>query len=163
MLATPHMLAGAAIGKLLRRPYLALPAAFASHFVLDMVPHSDTYSLFGVHGLPPTHLVIGMAALDAAVGIALVLWLSRGQPNRTVILWAAFFGILTDLLDNVPGVMGVFHQIPGALAFSHFHHGIQHNVPRSEWVLGLGTQVPVVAGAVYVLLRRPTAGAADRD
>ncbi len=35
MLATPHMCAGAALGAILRRPWLTWPAAFASHFLLD--------------------------------------------------------------------------------------------------------------------------------
>ncbi len=155
MLATPHMLAGAAIGKLLRRPYLALPAAFASHFALDVVPHIDTYGLFGIPGRPPTQAVILAAALDTVVGIALVIWLTSGLPNRGLILGAAFMGILTDLLDNVPGIMTVFHQIPGALAFSHFHHGIQHNLHRDQWLPGFATQLVVIAGAVWVLREGP--------
>ena len=51
MMATPHMVAGAAIGRLLRRPWLAYPAAFVSHFLLDIVPHIDSHALFGAdHG-----------------------------------------------------------------------------------------------------------------
>src|SRR5947199_309584 len=41
MLATPHLVTGAAIGKVLKRPALAWPVAFASYFLLDHVPHLD--------------------------------------------------------------------------------------------------------------------------
>jgi hypothetical protein len=154
MLATPHMLAGAAIGKVLRRPYLALPAAFASHFVLDAVPHLDSHALFGVpHGGPTAPEAI-MAVVDVVVGVALVLWLSAGQSGRGLVIWAAFFGIVTDLLDNVPGVNTLFHELPGALSFSAFHHDLQHNVTPAQWPLGVSTQLVVVAVAIWVL-RKP--------
>jgi hypothetical protein len=39
MTATNHALTGAAIAMLVKRPELAIPAAFLSHFVLDAVPH----------------------------------------------------------------------------------------------------------------------------
>ena len=39
MLATNHVLSGALIGALARRPMLAFGAGVASHFVLDSVPH----------------------------------------------------------------------------------------------------------------------------
>ena len=39
MLATNHVLSGALIGALVRRPMLAFGAGVASHFVLDSVPH----------------------------------------------------------------------------------------------------------------------------
>jgi len=42
MVATPHLVAGAAIGKLFRRPWLAYPLAFGSHFLLDFVPRRLT-------------------------------------------------------------------------------------------------------------------------
>lgn len=39
MLTTPHLLVGAAIGAQFNNPYIVVPAAVASHFVLDSVPH----------------------------------------------------------------------------------------------------------------------------
>ena len=48
MTATPHILAGAAIGKVLRRPWLAWPVAFVSHFLLDFTPHLDSHAVYGV-------------------------------------------------------------------------------------------------------------------
>lgn len=39
MTATNHALTGAALSLLIKRPELAVPAAFLSHFVLDAVPH----------------------------------------------------------------------------------------------------------------------------
>lgn len=39
MTISNHMLAGAAIALVVKQPILVLPLAFASHFVLDAVPH----------------------------------------------------------------------------------------------------------------------------
>lgn len=39
MTATNHALTGAAIAMLIKRPELAIPMAFLSHFALDAIPH----------------------------------------------------------------------------------------------------------------------------
>lgn len=43
MTATSHAITGAAIGLIIQEPVLALPLAFVSHFICDMLPH------FGFH------------------------------------------------------------------------------------------------------------------
>ena len=151
MLATPHMAAGAAIGKLLRKPSLAYPAAFASHFLLDRVPHLDSHRLFGRATAGVTTGEVTMAAIDTVAGIALVFWASREQPLRRVILGAALFGILIDLIDNVPPWGDWFSAWPGTAWLSTFHHAFQHNVARDQWLLGFGTQIAVVAVSLWVL------------
>ncbi|NIT03722.1 hypothetical protein GTO10_02200 [Candidatus Saccharibacteria bacterium] len=45
MLLTPHVAAGMAIGAAIPDPKIAVPLAFASHFVLDAVPHWDEVGL----------------------------------------------------------------------------------------------------------------------
>ena len=44
MILTPHLLLGAAIASRISNPFLALPLAFLSHFLLDVLPHDD-YSI----------------------------------------------------------------------------------------------------------------------
>ena len=44
MLLTPHVLVGISIAAATKNPYIAVPVAFASHFVGDLVPHWDFYS-----------------------------------------------------------------------------------------------------------------------
>lgn len=39
MTATNHALTGAIIGIFIDKPYLALPLAFVSHFICDIIPH----------------------------------------------------------------------------------------------------------------------------
>ena len=148
------MMAGAAIGKLTRRPWLAFPAAFASHFLLDRVPHLDSHALFGVQHGGPTGLEAGTAIADIAVGVVLVVWAVGRQPGRRVMLGSAFFGVLIDLVDNVPPWGVWFTNWAGTAWLSTFHHAFQHNVTPAEWPLGVGTQLAVIAAALGVILRR---------
>ena len=156
MMATPHMLAGAAIGRVLRRPWLAWPAALASHFVLDVIPHLDSHALFGVKRGGPTPLEAGAGITDFLVGAALVAWLTSGRPGRRVMWGAALFGILMDLVEYVPPVGPWFQTWSGAAWLVNFHHGIQHNVAPAQWPLGMGTQAALILAAVAICLARPS-------
>jgi hypothetical protein len=171
MLASVHLVTGAAIGKSVRPFWLAAVAAFASHFVLDFIPHIDTHGLFGVSGGGPTRAEVVGTLCDVALGVALVLWvtvarparagrhpgsLSLGtrQPWRRAAIWAAFIAVVIDLVDNVPPWGPHFQRWVGTAWFSHFHHGIQHNLARSEWALGLAIQVAFLGIAIWVTRRR---------
>ena len=86
MMGTPHILAGAAVAKLLRRPALAYPAAFASHFVLDAIPHLDASTIFGAGVSGMTHSEVVARTVDAMVGAAILVWFagpwSKGKRGR---------------------------------------------------------------------------------
>lgn len=43
MTSTNHVMTGAVIASAVRQPALAIPLAFASHFVLDAIPHFGIY------------------------------------------------------------------------------------------------------------------------
>lgn len=151
MLGTPHMMTGAAIGKIVRRPHLALPLAFSSHFLLDSIPHMDEHALFGVAGVRVTLGEVSVAVLDVIGGIALLLWAIGRHPGRRTMLWAAFMAVVIDLADNVPPFRGWFRAWPGTSWLSAFHHGIQIDMPRTQWPLGLGTQVVALALAFWAV------------
>ncbi len=146
MLDSVHMLAGAAIGRALQRPYLALPVAFASHFVLDSVPHFSHESLAGQSA---SQAVLGVA--DVAVGVILVLWLSAGRSRRLLIVSCAFAAMAMDLFDHVPGLQSPLHWLPLGDELTRLHHGLQDDVSSGDWPLGLATQLWTVAMAVGVL------------
>ncbi len=153
MLASAHILAGAAIGKSVRPFRLAILVALASHFLLDFIPHMDFHGLFGIaHGGPTRAEVIGTLG-DVTLGVVLVLWAIRGLPARRAIIWAAFAGVALDLVDNVPPWGPHFQAWVGTAWLSKFHHGLQHNLPRSEWPLSLTTWLVVMVIALIVLRR----------
>jgi len=158
MLATPHMITGAAIGKVTRRLWIALPVAFVSHFALDFIPHLDSHGLFGIKGGGPTHAEAAMAILDTVVGIALVLWAVGRQPGRRTMILAALFAAVIDLADNVPPWGPYFQAWPGTAWLSAFHHGHSHGLTAEHWLLGLSTQIAVTAIALWIVLARKSAG-----
>ena len=152
-MATPHMLAGAAIGRGLRRPWLAWPVAFASHFALDFIPHLDDHALFGIGGGGVTPVEAASGILNFALGWALVMWVARGQPDRRVLLGGAFFGIVIDVIDHIPYLNRWVASWVGTAWLTDFHHAFQHNVTMSQWPLGVGTQLVLAGLALWVLVR----------
>ena len=78
----------------------------------------------------------------------------RTGSTLRLCLWAGFFAMLPDLLDSVPLWESFIRTWPGTAWFSHFHHGIQPHLSHQQWPLGIGTQVLVVAAAVWVLSAR---------
>lgn len=94
MLVAPHASAGVAIGVLVANPILAIPAAIASHFILDSVPHwQETLAPY-----QPTYktyiripIDIGLAATITAIGVTI-------QPaHATSIILGALFATAADL------------------------------------------------------------------
>jgi len=154
MMATPHLLAGAAIGRALhKRPALAVTAAFSFHFVLDAIPHLDSNDLYGVEGgwsVPE----VGIAVADFVFGCVVVLVLTRARSWRTMALWGAFFGIVLDIVGVVPPMGPWFVRWQGSAWLDRFHHGIQPDVDPANLLLGFGTQAIVIVVCAWVLLRR---------
>lgn len=154
MMATPHLLTGAAVGvALCKHPRLALPAAFATHFVLDATPHLDSNDLYG-SPVGATVPEVGIAVVDFVLGCMVVIALSRGQPWLRMALWGAFSAIVLDLVTVIPPIGHWFAAWPGTAWLDRFHHGIQPYVPPDNLLLGFGTQAAVIAAMVWLLWRR---------
>lgn len=121
---TPHLVVGAAIGARVRRPALALPAAFASHFVLDTVPHFDIGWINGANL---------SAAIDAGLGLVLcgVLVWSTGT-------WAPLIAALAAVLPDAPGIKV---YVEGAATIF-----LPHLTAYPPW--GIATEVLTTAAAL---------------
>ena len=154
MLGTVHLMAGAAVGKTLRRPWLAFPMAVASHILLDSIPHLGPHSLFGIEGRGPQPGEVAMAIVDMSVGIPLVLWLIGRGPLRWVMVGGAFFGCLPDLLFNVPPWCSFFAAWPVTAWLGWLHDAVDYNVRPSQWLLGSATQLAIVGACVWVIRAR---------
>jgi len=150
MLATPHIIAGGAVGKVARRPWIAFPVALGLHFMLDYTPHLDTHALFGSPtGYQRTEVIMGL--LDFLFGIALLIAIVGKRPGYKVMYWAGFFGILPDVIDNTPWVAHLWKSSHATKWIDVFHHHFQHNVLPSQWLLGFSTQLAVIAIAIWII------------
>lgn len=100
MTAPNHALAGALIGLTVANPFIGIPLAIVSHFILDTLPHYDppgstTEKIIGSKQFLYVQLIGG-----AALCFLLVLLLAIFRPHHWVIAaFCAFFATSPDLLS----------------------------------------------------------------
>lgn len=150
MMGSAHLLAGAAIGASVRRPWLAYPLAFASHIGLDMVPHYDSHDALAPMG--------GNALAEGAIAVAdfalawwVIIVLTRAQPWRRVAMWSAALALSIDLAFNLPLWGPVLKAWPPTAGIAAWHLGIQPHLPLGNWLAGFAPQAVVVTIAALVL------------
>ena len=144
MLLTNHVLSGALIGALARRPLPAFAAGVASHFVLDAVPHwGDWGSL---------RRFLRVAVADGLVSLAVAGALAAASPSeRRLAVLAGMAGAALPDLDK-PGRL-FFGRSPFPAAVDRFHGRIQ----REAWHRGYVEILAAAAltPAALTVLRRP--------
>ncbi len=131
MLLTNHVLSGALIGALARRPAPAFAAGVASHFVLDAVPH------WGDWGSPRVFLRV--AVTDGLVSLAVAgAFAAAAPPARRAAVLAGMAGAALPDLDKPTRLWFGWSPFPAAV--DRFHSRIQ----REAWHRGY---VEVLAAA----------------
>ncbi|QQS18404.1 hypothetical protein IPL68_07495 [Candidatus Saccharibacteria bacterium] len=149
MTATNHALTGACIGLSLGNPWLALPTAFVSHFVLDAIPH------FGFKGrktdaewLPDKRLRV-MLAVEALCCFAIVLLLFLAKPHAWFLAAVCAFVAASPDLYSLPRFLYYNKLTKNEVkwnAFRRFHQAIQH-----ESVWGAAVEVAWFFGVLTIL------------
>jgi hypothetical protein len=121
VLLTNHVLSGALIGVLVRRPVPAFAAGVASHFVLDSVPH------WGQWGSQRRFLRVAVA--DGLVSLAIVGALTAASPpeRRAAVLGGMAGAALPDA--DKPARLW-FGRSPFPSAVDRFHARIQDEAPH---------------------------------
>ena len=105
MLETPHVAVGAAIASKIPNPFIAIPLAFASHFLLDKTLHWNphTYTETQKYG-KPTKKTTMIATVDAvlalAVGSAIAASKLPDVNHSLVIFFASFASVLPDVIKS---------------------------------------------------------------
>ena len=125
MLLTNHVLSGALIGALARRPSAAFGVGVASHFVLDAIPHWgkwDSKRRFLRVAVPDG--LIGLAAMGAFAALA-------PAGRRTAVL-AGMAGAALPDLDKPSKLLLGRSPFPGVV--DRFHDRIQREAPRRAHV-----------------------------
>lgn len=142
MLTTPHAAAGVALGAIIKNPVLVIPAAVASHFVLDYVPHWQEI----LPPYTPTWKTYARVPLDVALAIGITVLATRWQPQHTAAIWTgAVFANLPDL-DSIIMVNPAVKR--GLLKrYWDWHCSIQRET-SSLW--GILPQLAVVASSLAI-------------
>ena len=123
MLLINHVLSGALIGALARRPLTAFAAGVASHFVLDAVPH------WGDWGSRRRFLQV--AVPDGLVSLAVMGAFAAASPaDRRLAVLAGMTGAALPDADKPANLW--FGCSPFPAAVDRFHMGIQ----REAWHRG---------------------------
>lgn len=144
MLTTPHLLVGAAIGAHFHNPMLVVPAAAASHFVLDSVPHLMGFIEVEDLDKKDVAFVIG----DVVLGVSLVYLLSRSNPQMELMWLGAFCAMLPDFHHTFQVLFG-----PDKLQkYDNLHLKFHYKKPISL-LPGIATQVITVLLAIFVTLK----------
>ena len=145
MLLTNHVLSGALIGAVARRPLPAFAAGVASHFALDAVPH------WGVWGSRRGFLRV--AVPDGLVSLAAVAALAAVSPaTRRPAVLAGMAGAALPDLDKPTLVCLGWSPFPRAVL--RFHGAIQREAPGRAPLEFLAAGV-LAAAALLALRRSP--------
>lgn len=116
MLETPHVVIGIAIASKIPNPLISIPLAFASHFVLELVPHWNPHLNTEVkkHG-SLTKNTVNIIMADVAVSIALGSFFAyQAMPNTIQalnILACSFSAVLPDVVEGPYFLFGVKSKI----------------------------------------------------
>ena len=144
MLLTNHVLSGALIGALGRRPLPAFAAGVASHFVLDAMPHWGQWRSRRrfLHVAVPDGL-ISLAAMGAFAAVS--------PPDRRLAVLAGMAGAALPDLDKPTLLWFGWSPWPGPV--NRFHSGIQRESRRRAYVELLAACA--FGGAALMAVRRP--------
>lgn len=101
MIEIPHVIVGVAIATKVGDPALAIPLSFASHFVLDRIPHWNPhfYTETQKFGHPTTKSTI-FAVTDSLIALAIGLGFAAASlpdyPKAITIIACCFAAVISD-------------------------------------------------------------------
>ncbi|MBI2551021.1 hypothetical protein HYV73_01620 [Candidatus Uhrbacteria bacterium] len=120
MTLTTHAVMGAVIGQAVGHPVLGFTLAFATHLLIDMIPHGDSKMAenFHVHKVKQKQ-AIAYVMVDAITAIFIVLILANTKDVESLraYTWGIAGGILPDLMV---GAADIF-KTPFLDKFHKFH------------------------------------------
>lgn len=138
MLIVSHVVAGAVIASGIPSLWIAVPLAFLSHFLLDMIPHVQAPT---DEGYRPNRRTYMFVALDLIVSAIFLVYFNL-NINALLIVFAA---ILPDLLD-LTRYNALCYKI--FKPYYDFHDKIQNETNKP---IGFITQIVLIVVGIIVL------------
>jgi len=154
-MAVPHLLVGAGIGRVVRRPVVAFGIGVASHFALDALPHVDAASFLRAPTGQDTPAAYAVAVADVLVGVLLLAWaVRRAGPGWARAMVAGALGaMMMDAVEYVPVWGSPLSHVSLCAKIFALHHAISGRLPDAEWPVGFSTQIIVALLMVWALSR----------
>ena len=153
MLETPHVALGIAIATKIPNPWIAIPLAFGSHFLLERIPHWNPHlnsetEKFG----RPTNKSTVIVIIDVAISLALGFFVAyKALPNSSQsinILLCAFFSALPDILEGPYFFLGIRNKF--LEKWIKFQKSIQAD---TKLIPGLTTQLITLVATLFWIFR----------
>ena len=156
MTLTTHAIVGAAIVSIFSaRPEIGIPLAFASHFVMDAIPHwsysvlSDSMNPSGSGKMVFDKLFmldVLRIGTDAVLGIALSIFFFANMHDYVLIALGAMTAILPDALQFV---YSKFKHQP-LIALQKFHVWVHMGHKIDNPVIGIFSQILIITFVVLI-------------
>jgi hypothetical protein len=154
MTFTSHIAVGCAVGVATRNPTLGFFAGWASHHLIDSIPHSDPGS-FGANvynvlkNRKATLWLIG----DVVFGATLFLILFCKMDFPPYLAMAAMGAILPDLVDNSPFWSPALRKYSPFKQFHWFHEKVHFTIRSGEYFWwGVATQTLLIVASIVLIM-----------
>jgi hypothetical protein len=158
MILTTHAIVGGALASLFpSHPTVAFAAGFASHFVIDAIPHWD-YPLQSISLVPgdrnqlkldgPLLQDLALIGFDACAGLALAVGWFATPATAAVVVLGALAAMLPDPLQFVHSL----HPHEPLVSLQRFHRWI-HTKRQLNWPVGVSSQIMFAAAVIGATLR----------
>lgn len=156
MLITPHILVGTAIGVAVGNPVAGFALGVVSHYILDIIPHTDSGTWHYYEPLIGKHLDVRdftMGIVDASVAVFSLLTLAGYAPIiGAAPLVGAFGGLLPDLVMLAGLFIPALSKWKGLAWYYKFQNSFHYTAKPNQWILGVFTQIVAVGASVWYLL-----------
>lgn len=141
MVATTHAIVGASIAARIPNPYIAIPLAIGSHFILDLIPHWDQ----GINWRKKSARRRWLESIfDVLAGILLVTVLFASRVDPLYLYGMMIAAQLPDWLETPYLFLGLkgapwkyFYQVQSRLQW------------RSSLLVGIMTQLATILLALW--------------
>jgi len=153
VLETPHVLVGAAIATKVGSPWLSLPLSFASHFILEKVPHWNPHlntekKKFGKVTPESFKVVLADSTLALVSGSYIAFQQLPDTTSVVIVLAACFLSVLPDLIEAPYFFLNINHN-----KYIHAWIKFQKSLQVDTGIFwGLATQLVVSIAALYWIL-----------
>lgn len=154
MLATSHLLFGAALGTLIPDPTVAFVVGVGSHYLLDALPHVEP-GLFRRRdnngNLRPEleRFEYWLAGADVIFGLSITFFIWTAHTHSLPLLTGALGGLLPDILDNVPWWNQLVWKVPWLHRLAKFHKTIHFpTIPEKRWWWGIPAPLIILVFSV---------------
>ena len=154
MVITTHFLVGSAVGFATQDPILGFLAGFASHHLIDPIPHVDSGS-YGVNvkNILNSPSQLAFVLIDGVLAFTFFIYFGLIFYWYLPILIGGIAGVLPDLIDNVPFWSIKLRKIFPFSYYHLFHEKFHFTIMDKRYLwIGYLTQAILIFLSLQILL-----------